>query len=75
MNPLLPLAQAVPSLLDTEREHFQSTRDKLLAIFKLILNGDQLAADYLLLCLLSKVHSRKDCLLLGNLPINLSNVN
>lgn len=49
-------------------------RDKLLAILKLILNNDSLAADYLLLNLISRVHTRKDGLILGNFGINLSNV-
>lgn len=49
-------------------------RDKLLAVLKLILNNDQVAADYVLLNLLSRVHTRKDGLLLGNFAINLSNV-
>lgn len=50
------------------------TREKLIYVFKLLLNGDELAAEYLLLSLLSKVHTRKDAFILGNLSINLSNV-
>ena len=41
----------------------------------MILNNDKLAAEYMLLCLLSKVHTRKDSFILGSLSLNLSNMN
>jgi hypothetical protein len=43
-------------------------------VLKLLLNNDELAAEYMLLSLLSKVHTRKDAFILGNLSINLSNI-
>ncbi len=40
----------------------------------MILNGDAMAAEYVLLNLISKVHTRKDALILGNLTLNLTNI-
>jgi hypothetical protein len=40
----------------------------------MILNNDPIASEYLLLNLLSKVHTRKDAFILGNLSLNLTNI-
>ena len=41
----------------------------------MILNGDAMAAEYVLLNLISKVHTRKDAFILGSVTLNLTNVN
>lgn len=51
-----------------------NSHEKILAILKMILGGDEVSAEYLLLNLISKVHTRKDALVLGNLSINLTNM-
>jgi len=38
----------------------------------MILLGDSLAAEYLLLNIISKPHTRKDALILGNISTNIS---
>ena len=40
----------------------------------MIFNGDEFAANYLLLNLISRVHTRKDAFILGNLSLNISNI-
>lgn len=71
-NPLLSKADATEETLLQNVEELSNTREKLLAIFKLLLNGDSLAAEYLLYSWLSTVHTRKDAFILGSLPLNLS---
>lgn len=53
---------------------YQDTREKLLAVLKMILGGDAIASEYLLISLLSKIHNRQTDLLLGNLSVNLTNL-
>jgi hypothetical protein len=65
---------ATESLVKANQENLSETREKMLAVLKMIMNGDQLAAEYLILCLLAKVHTRKDSFILGNLCLNLCNV-
>jgi len=48
-------------------------KQKALAILKLIL-GDTEAAEYLLISILSRVHTRSSGLILGNVPLNISGV-
>jgi hypothetical protein len=61
------------TLVDHEIDILEA-REKILAILKMILNNDSLAAEYVLLCLLSKVHTRKDGLILGNISFNITNI-
>ncbi|XP_022205941.2 mini-chromosome maintenance complex-binding protein [Nilaparvata lugens] len=52
----------------------ETTRAELHSILSKVLLGDNLAADYLLLHLLSTVFQRKDALVLGKCCLNLSNL-
>jgi hypothetical protein len=40
----------------------------------MIVGGDAMAAEYILLNIISRVHTRKDALILGNLTLNVSNI-
>ena len=40
----------------------------------MIVGGDAMAAEYILLNVISRVHTRKDALILGNLTLNVSNI-
>lgn len=62
------------STVKNESEQLSETREKLLAVLKILVNGDLIAAEYILLCLLSKVHTRKDTFILGNLSLNVCNM-
>lgn len=73
-NPVLALNDASEDIVKSEKDLLTNSRDKLIAIFKLLLNNDQIAAEYLLLSLISRVHTRKDAFILGNLSINLAGV-
>ncbi len=53
-------------------KEFKETREKVLAVLKIILNGDALAAEFTLLNMLAKPYQRQDGFLLGNYTINLS---
>ena len=66
-NPLLPPASPLPSLQEVAKV-------ELLTILTTCLLGDKLAAEYLLLHLISKVYLRKDVLVLGKLSLNLHNM-
>jgi hypothetical protein len=50
----------------------KEAREKMIAIFKILLNGDALAAEFMLLNLIAKVHTRHDALILGNISINIT---
>ena len=66
--------QTQNKLSELQQELLKASQ-KLIAIFKLILKGDENAANYLLFNLLSKVHSRTDeGLAYGHFNINLSGV-
>lgn len=68
-NPLL--------LNDNDRlqnNKFESIHKELLIVFTQILLGDQLAAEYVILSLLSEVYMRKDFLSLGKFCLNISNI-
>lgn len=47
---------------------------KIVAIFKLILNGDEVAANYLVIALISRVFKREGSFILGNVNINVDGV-
>eukprot|EP00092_Neocalanus_flemingeri_P023416 GFUD01025387.1.p1 GENE.GFUD01025387.1~~GFUD01025387.1.p1 ORF type:complete len:665 (+),score=258.42 GFUD01025387.1:184-1995(+) len=66
-NPLLPSLSPLPPLQ-------QVARVELLTILTTCMLGDRLAAEYLLLHLISKVYLRKDVLVLGKLSLNLHNM-
>lgn len=40
----------------------------------MILKGDKVAAEYLLISLVSKVHSRETGLMIGNIAANITNL-
>ncbi|CAL8358002.1 unnamed protein product [Boreogadus saida] len=73
-NPLLPpaaLEDSAASLASTLGE-MASVRAELLAYFTQLLLGDVLAAEYLLLHLISNVYARRDVIPLGKFTLNLS---
>lgn len=45
-----------------------------MAVLTNILKGDKFAARWLLLSIISRVHSRDKGMVIGNMPINISNV-
>ena len=54
------------------RQDLFKTYQKLLAVLKLLLKGDEIASEFLLLNLISKVHTRlPEGIPLGHLNINL----
>ena len=65
-NPLLPQLQLPPVQ--------EVARVELHTLLTTCLLGDRLAADYLLLHLISRVYTRKDVLVLGKLSLNLHNM-
>lgn len=52
----------------------KEVKEKFIAVLKLVLGGDLKAAEYLLLNLISRVHTRHAELILGNLSINFANL-
>ena len=48
--------------------------ERITKIFSEMLGGDSVTGEYLLLNLISRVHTRKDALTLGNLSVNLTNI-
>uniref|UniRef100_A0A8C5A2P5 Mini-chromosome maintenance complex-binding protein n=1 Tax=Gadus morhua TaxID=8049 RepID=A0A8C5A2P5_GADMO len=70
-NPLLPPAALEDTLASTLGE-MVSVRAELLAYFTQLLLGDVLAAEYLLLHLISNVYARRDVIPLGKFTLNLS---
>lgn len=72
-NPLLPSsAEEKSTFLSSFQGEAASTRAELLAFLTHSLLGDQLAAEYLLLHLISNVYARRDVLPLGKFTLNLS---
>jgi len=66
-NPLLPASPPFPPLHEV-------ARIELLTILTSCLLGDKLAAEYLLLHLISKIYLRRDVLVLGKLSLNIHNM-
>jgi len=66
--------EAMQSLHESRlKQEFFKTSQKLKAILKLVFRGDELAADYALLNMISKVHVRSiDGIPLGHLNVNIS---
>ncbi|XP_054877709.1 mini-chromosome maintenance complex-binding protein [Poeciliopsis prolifica] len=73
-NPLLPGAalQENGAFLSSALGEMAAVRAELLSYFTHVLLGDALAAEFLLLHLLSSVYSRRDVLPLGKFTLNLS---
>ncbi|XP_007566986.1 mini-chromosome maintenance complex-binding protein [Poecilia formosa] len=73
-NPLLPNAalQDNSAFLSSALGEMAAVRAELLSYFTHVLLGDALAAEFLLLHLLSSVYSRRDVLPLGKFTLNLS---
>jgi len=51
-----------------------SSSNILKAIFKLILGGDETASEFAVLNLFSRIHTRSEGLVIGQLPLNLTNL-
>jgi hypothetical protein len=62
------------TLVQEHSQYLKEGKDKAVAILNLILGSDIEASEYLLLSLLSRVHTRKTGLVIGNVPLNISNV-
>ncbi|XP_055083153.1 mini-chromosome maintenance complex-binding protein [Periophthalmus magnuspinnatus] len=73
-NPLLPpgTAEDNSTFLSSTLPEFPSVRAELLSYFTHVLLGDALAAEYLILHLISTVYARRDVLPLGKFTLNLS---
>ncbi|XP_029961871.1 mini-chromosome maintenance complex-binding protein [Salarias fasciatus] len=73
-NPLLPAAAPGDNSasLSASVSEMASVREELLAYFTHVLLGDALAAEYLVLHLISDVYTRRDVLPLGKFTLNLS---
>lgn len=73
-NPLLPSAtlEDNSAFLSSTLSEMAAVRAELLTYFTHILLGDALAAEYLILHLISNVYSRRDVLPLGKFTLNLS---
>jgi hypothetical protein len=74
LNPVLKTEEATEDLVKVESDLVEETRGKILAVLKMILAGDNLAAEYVLLSLLARVHTRKDAFILGNVSVNITNI-
>ena len=66
-----PQAQLTAIAADTRAASTQ-LRAQTLAVLKSALGGDEIAAEYVLLALLARVHRRADGLTLGNMSVNLT---
>ncbi|KAK5882086.1 hypothetical protein CesoFtcFv8_020709 [Champsocephalus esox] len=72
-NPLLPpTLEDNTAFLSSTLSEMAAVRAELLTYFTHILLGDALAAEYLILHLISNVYSRRDILPLGKFSLNLS---
>ncbi|XP_061601764.1 mini-chromosome maintenance complex-binding protein isoform X2 [Cololabis saira] len=75
-NPLLPCTSLEDgsAFLSSTLSEMASVRAELLSYFTHVLLGDALAAEYLILHLISNVYTRRDVLPLGKFTLNLSGV-
>lgn len=73
-NPLLPSATLEDNgaIFSSTMSEMASIRAELLTYFTHVLLGDALAAEYLILHLISNVYARRDVLPLGRFTLNLS---
>ena len=74
-NRVLKRAEVNDQIVKNEGVHLAETREKIIAVIKMIVGGDTMAAEYILLNIISRVHTRKDALILGNVTLNISNIN
>ncbi|XP_037540718.1 mini-chromosome maintenance complex-binding protein isoform X2 [Nematolebias whitei] len=73
-NPLLPCTppQDTSTFFSSTPSEAAAVREELLSYFTRVLLGDALAAEFLLLQLISTVYARRDVLPLGKFTVNLS---
>ncbi|XP_028324391.1 mini-chromosome maintenance complex-binding protein isoform X2 [Gouania willdenowi] len=73
-NPLMPLTvmEQNTAFLSSTLSEMAAVRAELLTYFTHVLLGDTLAAEYLILHLISNVYNRRDVLPLGKFTLNLS---
>ena len=62
------------SVIDKHSDKICQAKERLRAVLKMILGGDQVAADYTLMSLLSYISCRESGMLLGNICVNLTNM-
>ena len=74
INKVLKRAEANEEIVKKEGGQMAEIREKIVAVIKMIVGGDAMAAEYILLNIISRVHTRKDALILGNLTLNVSNI-
>jgi len=68
------LQASEPTLSEAQSEEMAAIGERLKAVFKVLLCGDEISSKYALLNLISKVYSRKDGLILGNVAVNFTNL-
>ncbi|CDW86598.1 mini-chromosome maintenance complex-binding protein [Stylonychia lemnae] len=73
-NQLLKRSQVNNMTLNNYSQDLKEAREKLKAILKMILEGDQVASEFTLLNIISKAHTRKDGFILGNISTNLCGI-
>lgn len=74
-NKVIKKSEVNEKTLEKINQELKDSRNKIIAVLKEICAGDVLAAEYILLNLIAKPHTRKDGFILGNLSINLSGFN
>nr|XP_039263900.1 mini-chromosome maintenance complex-binding protein-like [Styela clava] len=72
-NPILPM-EIPPEQRSQMQKDASTVRSCLLGLLEKALLGDSLAAEYLLLHLISRVYSRRDMLALGKFSLNISGI-
>lgn len=60
--------------VNVDREFFQKMHRELHAILSQAMFGDEVAAEYLICCLISRIYMRKDILSLGSFPVSICNI-
>lgn len=70
----LPLKKISDSFISEQQEELSSAYAKSLAFMKLFLSRDAVAAEYLLLSLISRTYRRETGMTIGDLNVNLSGV-
>ena len=71
----LPLKSINDTYISEHSDDFKSAYAKCVALFTLFMSGDKVAAEYLLLSLVSRVYRREGAMLIGDLNINVSGLN
>ena len=67
-------AAAKTKIPSPDPEFCEKMRKELHAVLSLCLFGDELAAEYLICCLISRIYSRQEILSLGSLTVGFSNL-